>query len=238
MDIPRRIRVDLFTPAEKAIWDAQQEVEKLPADIRLTEAGTLLGQARNKVSDFVDGVEEKKAMSKMVRGCFGFTTNRGSQVSAIIRWFTGSKWSHAFLIADVVPNATYVMEANEGGTDFRTWASDFGNQAETPTVVYRPVGFTDQQLADAFERARAKYEGVFYGYLELFAIAGMIALAKLGLRVHDPIHQGAICSQVVWFELQDLMPDLFGQLGSNTVSPGDLDSIRQANSQRFEVVTP
>lgn len=52
--IPRRNRLDLNTPAEKAIYDAIQEVEKLPADVKLTEAVTLLAKAKDLVSDFVD----------------------------------------------------------------------------------------------------------------------------------------------------------------------------------------
>ena len=52
--VPRRMRIDLLTPVEKAIYDAMQEVEKLPADIRLTDAVNLLSQAKDKVSDYVD----------------------------------------------------------------------------------------------------------------------------------------------------------------------------------------
>jgi len=48
--------MDLFTPAERAIYDAVQAVEALPADVRLTEAVVLLQQAREKVADFVDGL--------------------------------------------------------------------------------------------------------------------------------------------------------------------------------------
>lgn len=53
-EFPRRSRLDLNTPAEKAIYDAMQEVEKLPADVKLTEAVTLLAKAKDLVSDFVD----------------------------------------------------------------------------------------------------------------------------------------------------------------------------------------
>lgn len=53
---PRRIRIDLFTPAEKAIWDAVQAVEAAGCDVRLTNAVILLGKARDLVADFVDGV--------------------------------------------------------------------------------------------------------------------------------------------------------------------------------------
>lgn len=53
-DIPRRNRLDLMTPAELAIFAAVEAVEKVGADVRLTEAVILLGQARAKVADYVD----------------------------------------------------------------------------------------------------------------------------------------------------------------------------------------
>lgn len=53
-NFPRRNRIDLFTPAEKAIWDAQAAVEAAGSDVLLTEAGNLLAQARDKVADFVE----------------------------------------------------------------------------------------------------------------------------------------------------------------------------------------
>lgn len=56
-DIPRRIRIDRMTEAERAIFEAAQFVEGLPADPRLTDAVVLLGAARDAVADYVDGVE-------------------------------------------------------------------------------------------------------------------------------------------------------------------------------------
>jgi hypothetical protein len=52
--IPRRYRVDLFTPVEKMIYECQGEVEKMGADIRLTDALNLLIEARHKIAEFVD----------------------------------------------------------------------------------------------------------------------------------------------------------------------------------------
>lgn len=53
-EVPRRARMDLYVPAEKAIHDAMQEVEGMAADELLTEAVDLLQQAQNKVADYVD----------------------------------------------------------------------------------------------------------------------------------------------------------------------------------------
>lgn len=54
--IPRRIQMEQWVPAEKAIYDAVQIVEAMGADPRLTEAVNLLAEARARVADFVDGV--------------------------------------------------------------------------------------------------------------------------------------------------------------------------------------
>lgn len=55
-DIPRRSRLDLMSPAERAIYDAVMAVEAMPADVRLTDAVILLQSARIRVADFVDGI--------------------------------------------------------------------------------------------------------------------------------------------------------------------------------------
>lgn len=55
---PRRSRLDLCEPAEKILYDAMQEIEKLGADERLTNAVIKLAEARELVSDYID---EKKA---------------------------------------------------------------------------------------------------------------------------------------------------------------------------------
>lgn len=53
-EIPRRNRLDKCVPAELAISKAMEEVEKLPADVKLTDAIVKLSEARNLVSDFID----------------------------------------------------------------------------------------------------------------------------------------------------------------------------------------
>lgn len=50
----RRRRLDLHTPAEKAIHDAMQKVEEMEPDIRLTEAVNHLMEAQERVADYID----------------------------------------------------------------------------------------------------------------------------------------------------------------------------------------
>ena len=75
MTIPRRDRIDRFVPAEAAIFEAQQRIEALPPNVRLTRAGELLSQARALVADFVDGIDlpvtarDLEALAPLPRRC-------------------------------------------------------------------------------------------------------------------------------------------------------------------------
>jgi hypothetical protein len=52
--MPRRARLDLLEPAERAIVRAVDAVESMGADVRLTDAVVALGKARDHVADVVD----------------------------------------------------------------------------------------------------------------------------------------------------------------------------------------
>lgn len=56
IEFPRRCYLHKMTPAELAIFEAIQAVEKLPPDVRLTEAVVFLSKATDRVADFVDGI--------------------------------------------------------------------------------------------------------------------------------------------------------------------------------------
>lgn len=55
--IPRRARMDRWSPAEHSIAEAVEEVEKMAADERLTKAVILLGDAKAWVADYLDDVK-------------------------------------------------------------------------------------------------------------------------------------------------------------------------------------
>jgi hypothetical protein len=63
----RRERLDLMRPIELKIYKVMQEVKRMPADMRLTEAAILLDKARNLVSDFIDEklIEEIEAARQL-----------------------------------------------------------------------------------------------------------------------------------------------------------------------------
>src|SRR3990172_9213857 len=58
--IPRRAQINLYTSVELAIRKVIQKIEEdLPPDERLTKAVVLLGEAKEWVADYVDGVAIK-----------------------------------------------------------------------------------------------------------------------------------------------------------------------------------
>lgn len=57
-EIPRRAYLDRLTPEEKMIHDCIVAIEQMPfADVKLTLAQVKLQEAKNLLSDWVDGCE-------------------------------------------------------------------------------------------------------------------------------------------------------------------------------------
>lgn len=65
MEIQRRNQLAFNTPAEKAIYNAMQEVEKVGADVKLTKIVTLLSKAKDTLSDYIDKVENESRLSEL-----------------------------------------------------------------------------------------------------------------------------------------------------------------------------
>lgn len=68
---PRRARLDLMSPAEKAIYNATQAVEAMPPDVRLTNAVVKLSEAQHLVADFVDEDLSKREYYLRSKGFVG-----------------------------------------------------------------------------------------------------------------------------------------------------------------------
>lgn len=59
-EMPRRVRMENWCEAERAIYVAKLQVEKMGADPRLTDAILLLNAAQSSVADHIDGVEKRR----------------------------------------------------------------------------------------------------------------------------------------------------------------------------------
>lgn len=57
MEISRRCFIEKLTKEEYEIWRCIQQIEKLPADVRLTECINMLQQAKDKLGDYIDDIK-------------------------------------------------------------------------------------------------------------------------------------------------------------------------------------
>lgn len=55
--VPRRNQLNLNTAEELAIYELVQQIEKLPADVRLTNVIIKLAEAKALLADYIDGIE-------------------------------------------------------------------------------------------------------------------------------------------------------------------------------------
>ena len=69
--IPRRNRLDLNTPAELAIHNAIQEIEKIGAHESLTRAQIYLTKAKNLVGDYIDEMDTNQKRKDAEKVIFG-----------------------------------------------------------------------------------------------------------------------------------------------------------------------
>lgn len=64
METPRKNRLDLNIPAEMAIYNAIQEVEKLGAAPKLTEVVEMLSNSKELLSEYVDSKQDEVELVK------------------------------------------------------------------------------------------------------------------------------------------------------------------------------
>ncbi len=130
----------------------------------------------------------------------GFSTDPHSWVSKLIRWFTKSKYSHAFVVLPYEPYfGPCVMQADSGGVEVTTWKRfDFTKnpllrQVTPPMDLLPAVLACADMLNDAYD-----YKG----------LGGMVWVEFwwriFKKRVSNPLHSGTalFCSAFVVKVLQ------------------------------------
>ena len=81
--IPRRNQMQQWCEAEHKIQDAVDAIERMGADLRLTDAVVLLGAARDRVADFVESVEGRRTV-------LGFPTVTADDIRAVRQFIRNS----------------------------------------------------------------------------------------------------------------------------------------------------
>lgn len=146
----------------------------------------------------------------------GFSTDPNSWVSKIIRWFTGSKYSHTFLMWESTDFGRMIIESDSGGVQFCT-LKHFDTKTNPILYAYSPM----VDLLPAVKVAVEEYLGDAYDYDGLFGMAWVMLWRKLKRRVRNPLHKknALFCSAFVTRVLQ-IANDLAAKAGQPAPYPG------------------
>ena len=96
-EFPRRICKDKLCPAELSIVKATDEVEVMGCDERLTASVILLGQAREKVADFIDGVRQPAEDPNKLMGSM-WERRSGDRIGRVHRYEGRGTGEHKYTI--------------------------------------------------------------------------------------------------------------------------------------------
>lgn len=158
-----------------------------------------------------------------LKGAVGFSTGN-SWTSRLIRWFTRSQYSHAFIVVtdgkgkDEPP---LVMEATRRGVVVGPITKYTANWSERRVTLFMPK--TDRINIHAAVDKMWSYVGIRYGFLALAGLALRLLLQRLGIRIGNPIGIGMICSECQFLFLRQL-PELsdLKNWDRDEVTPEDL----------------
>lgn len=150
---------------------------------------------------------------------FGFSTRKKNPISKFIRWVTGSKASHAWLlIENSFLGEHVVMEATEGG--FRLYAYSNFERDNDVVAVIAPRAPLDEGV-----RAAVKWVGKsHYDYTGLFG-AAFVQLGKwLKMKWRNPLNvtSAMFCSEAVVYVMKVAKYPGAEALNPSATSPQDL----------------
>ena len=175
-----------------------------------------------------------------LRGCVGLSDYTGGGffafVGKCIRFFTKSRWSHAFcvtmeddLLGPIVEEAGPVGVVNasidkyiDGHYYFKLWH----------------VNASPDQIDAGIRRVFTRLN-VSYGYASLLGFILVWLWYKITLRkANNPFRGGIICSELVLMYLQSIFPDneVLKNMDKDTTSPEDIQEFIEANPDLFDPI--
>jgi hypothetical protein len=148
----------------------------------------------------------------------GFSTVTSNLVSRIIRWFSRSKASHAWLlVSDETFGLELVMEASEMG--FRLVPFESFKKKNTIVALFDPVVPLESGVKEA-----ATWLGESYDFLGLFGALFVILGRWLKRKWKNPFHssKSMFCSEAVVRVLQSVAYPGTEGMNPDSVTPQDL----------------
>ena len=173
-------------------------------------------------------------------GCIGISNRPTGWYPRAVRFFTRSKWSHCFILANSYLERNCVLEA-----DLKVQLVDFEKEYIKKVAdswrIYDPVQATSSEKNYAAAETFKEYNGQTYGFLQILGMAIRIMLRWLGIskNMRNLFPSGVICSELVLYYLKALggeYEDAFKHLSLDETSPDDIYQVIYDNPKLFRFV--
>lgn len=157
----------------------------------------------------------------MKRGTIAFSTCN-ALVSRIIRWITGGKFSHVFIVLDSTPDPTVgdykILEASWSGVMI-TSIEKYRKGYEVELVTLEKI---DPSKTDLAITSCTLLLGQPYGYGQMLAMIPVVIAKKLGCRWRNAVVDGVVCSELVSKYIGFIMNNQFFLKKEDEVTPEDI----------------
>lgn len=155
-----------------------------------------------------------------MKGAIGFSRQKRSWLSKIIRWFTRSKWSHTFIIYQVEPE---ILVAEAGTFEVQLVPITKYESAKYVTTFFFPNMVHVARIESGVNRAMKDIEKT-YGWLQIIGFIPVVVLKRLlGLKIKNLMRGGIICSELVLECLRGMEPGTkWDLMQKDSVSPEDI----------------
>lgn len=123
-----------------------------------------------------------------------FVMHHDSILSRTIGWFMDSQWSHSFIVLEVTPLRTYILETS----DFNVTFGHLERYLEDPNVSLE--AYTSDMTVDqgaAMMQTVVPLYNTLYAYLQLASYAVILLLAKIGIHLKNHVKQGLLCDEII-----------------------------------------
>lgn len=177
----------------------------------------------------------KSLKNSIAQGAIGFSTERNLFFSRAIRWFTNYPLSHSFIIVEPKPRLRYsrILEADRRAVNYSLLGKY--HRSDSMYEIWEPVGFSIEEIKSAIQKTERAFLYKKYSYAKILGIGLKITLEHIGINISNPVRMGTICSEVVWYYLSKLLPDIFGNIDHSVVTSKDLHKML-IESCRFRLI--
>jgi hypothetical protein len=157
----------------------------------------------------------------MRRGTIGFSTCN-MIVSRIIRWVSGGKFSHCFIVLDSTP------DPNVG--DYKILEASWSGVTITSIAKYRKGYEVELASLDKVESSKIDLAitacelmlGQPYGYGQMLAMIPAVIAKRLGYKWKNAVVDGIVCSELVSKYIGFIMNNTFFLKKEDEVTPEDI----------------